>query len=116
MEHYNVEGMSCAACVAHVEKAVRGVEGVTDVSVSLLTNSMQVSGDADAKAICEAVENAGYHAARRGAQNDAAFKIGEDDLTDRETPKLLKRLSLSVLFTDLNIGHSHITSVFSILS
>ena len=51
MEQFNVEGMSCAACVAHVEKAVRSVEGVEDVSVSLLTNSMTVTGNADMNAI-----------------------------------------------------------------
>ncbi len=100
MDHYNVEGMSCAACVAHVEKAVRGVEGVTDVSVSLLTNSMQVSGGADAKAVCSAVENAGYHAIKKGAaaEGESSTGIREEDLEDKETPKLVKRLLLSVLF------------------
>ena len=63
MEQYNVEGMSCAACVAHVEKAVRGVDGVSDVCVNLLTNSMTVEGSAASDAICDAVEKAGYHAA-----------------------------------------------------
>ena len=42
MQQYSVTGMSCAACSARVEKAVRAVEGVTDCSVSLLTNSMGV--------------------------------------------------------------------------
>ena len=56
MEQFNVEGMSCAACVAHVEKAVRSVEGVEDVSVSLLTNSMTVEGSADISAIINTFE------------------------------------------------------------
>ena len=46
MELYNVTGMSCAACSAHVEKAVMEVPGVTSVAVSLLTNSMNVEGTA----------------------------------------------------------------------
>ena len=47
-EKYDVTGMSCAACVAHVNKAVEGVEGVNEVNVNLLTNSMQVSYDSPA--------------------------------------------------------------------
>ena len=54
MEQYNVTGMSCAACSARVEKAVRSVEGVTEVSVNLLTNSMLVEGSADSSAIIAA--------------------------------------------------------------
>ena len=60
-EKFNVTGMTCAACSAHVEKAVAKVPGVQSVAVSLLTNSMQVGYDspATAKAICKAVEKAG---------------------------------------------------------
>ena len=46
MEQYNVTGMSCAACSARVEKAVSSLPGVTECSVNLLTNSMNVSGEA----------------------------------------------------------------------
>ena len=46
MEKFDVTGMTCAACSAHVERAVRGVEGVKEVTVSLLTNSMNVEGTA----------------------------------------------------------------------
>ena len=66
MEQYNVTGMSCAACSARVEKAVSKVEGVTSCSVSLLTNSMGVEGNASAEDIIKAVEDAGYGASRRG--------------------------------------------------
>ena len=65
MEQYNVSGMSCAACSARVEKAVLGVKGVTACSVSLLTNSMGVEGNADASAIIAAVEKAGYGASKK---------------------------------------------------
>lgn len=47
MEQFNVTGMSCAACSARVEKAVKSVPGVTGCSVSLLTNSMGVEGTAE---------------------------------------------------------------------
>ena len=60
MQQYNVTGMSCAACSARVEKAVRGVDGVTECAVNLLTNSMSVEGTASSDKIISAVENAGY--------------------------------------------------------
>ena len=62
MEQYNVTGMSCAACSARVEKAVLKVDGVTSVSVSLLTNSMGVEGTASEAEIIKAVKKAGYGA------------------------------------------------------
>ena len=57
---YDVTGMSCAACQAHVEKAVSSIEGVTACEVSLLTNSMQVTGSVSPDEVIRAVENAGY--------------------------------------------------------
>lgn len=57
---FSVSGMGCAACQARVEKAVAAVDGVTEVAVSLLTNSMNVEGTASAEAIIKAVEDAGY--------------------------------------------------------
>ena len=46
-KRFKVNGMTCAACQAHVDKAVRKVEGVSEVSVSLLTNTMDVEFDSD---------------------------------------------------------------------
>ena len=63
-EKYLVTGMSCAACQAHVEKAVSGVDGVESCSVSLLTNSMSVTGTADPEKIIKAVEDAGFSIGR----------------------------------------------------
>ena len=62
MDQYQVTGMSCAACSTRVEKAVSKVPGVTSCSVSLLTNSMGVEGDASPEAVIAAVEEAGYGA------------------------------------------------------
>ena len=72
MEQYNVTGMSCAACSARVEKAVKKVPGVTSCSVSLLTNSMGVEGTASEAAILKAVQDAGYGASlQRGGPSRA---------------------------------------------
>ncbi len=101
MEQYTVSGMSCAACQARVEKAVSGVPGVTACSVSLLTNSMGVEGTASPESIIRAVEKAGYGASEKGAAQEkksGGFAAEEDALRDRETPKLRRRLVLSVGF------------------
>ena len=114
MEQYNVTGMSCAACSARVEKAVRGVEGVTEVSVNLLTNSMLVEGSADSSVIIAAVERAGYGAAKKGtgahgAQAGGASEPAPDALMDKETPKMKRRLIASLCFLIplmyLSMGH-----------
>ncbi|MEE3421031.1 MAG: heavy metal translocating P-type ATPase [Lachnospiraceae bacterium] len=104
MEQYNVTGMSCAACQAHVEKAVAKVPGVTNVAVSLLTNSMSVEGTASASDIIAAVENAGYGASPRGGEakrkSSMSAKIAEEEeaLRDKTTPALRKRLIASIGF------------------
>ncbi len=96
MEQYTVTGMSCAACSARVEKAVRSVPGVTNCAVSLLTNSMGVEGTAQPSAIIAAVEAAGYGASPKGGTK--AVRADEDALADRETPALKRRLIASVCF------------------
>ena len=95
MKQYTVTGMSCAACQARVEKAVSAVPGVTSCAVSLLTNSMGVEGTAADGEIIRAVREAGYGASVRGA---ASASAGEDLLEDTETPKLKRRLILSLGF------------------
>ena len=100
MEQYNVTGMSCAACSARVEKAVKKVPGVTSCSVSLLTNSMGVEGTASPAAILSAVQEAGYGASpkRASASKAADTSADLDALADRETPKLKRRLIASLGF------------------
>ena len=100
MRQFLVEGMSCAACQARVEKAVSKVNGVTSCSVSLLTNSMGVEGMASDSDIIKAVVDAGYNAKVKGASVDKNKKSSydEDALKDTETPKLVKRLLSSVFF------------------
>ncbi|MGN0907817.1 MAG: cation transporter, partial [Bullifex sp.] len=65
---YTVTGMSCAACSASVERAVRKVKGADDVSVSLLTGSMIVEGSASADDVIAAVRKAGYGASVKGSE------------------------------------------------
>ena len=103
MEQYNVTGMSCAACSARVEKAVSKVPGVTSCSVSLLTNSMGVEGDASPSDIIAAVEAAGYGASEKSVhaeegERQASLAAAEDSLRDKETPKMKKRLIASLCF------------------
>ena len=101
MQQYNVTGMSCAACSARVEKAVGKLEGVENVSVSLLTNSMLVEGPVASETVISAVMAAGYGASlktERGIDSNSGNESDSDEeLMDRETPKLRKRFIISVL-------------------
>ncbi len=128
IERFNVTGMTCAACSAHVEKAVRGVAGVDSVSVNLLMNNMVASFEepATAAAICLAVEKAGYGAAPAGAggaagncggqscsvngMNGRAAAGGEDAFVDHETPKMRRRLiaSLCLLLPLMYVSMGHL--------
>lgn len=97
---YMVTGMTCAACQAHVEKAVSRVPGVDKVTVSLLTNSMSVEGKASASDVVEAVEKAGYGAKPMDASSAGMSRLEaeKEALEDHETPKLKRRLLISILF------------------
>lgn len=91
MEKYDVTGMTCAACSARVEKAVKGVAGVKSCAVNLLTNSMMVEGGTPAD-IIGAVEKAGYGASKAGE------KRTEMPSADKETAKMKTRLFWSIGF------------------
>ncbi len=109
MKQYNVTGMTCAACSARVEKAVKAVPGVTNVSVSLLTNAMGVEGTAADEAIISAVQDAGYGASVKG-QGSANAAPAEDTLADHETPRLKRRLwwSLGFLLVLMYVSMGHV--------
>ena len=108
MKQYTVTGMSCAACVARVEKAVAKTPGVSSCAVSLLTNSMGVEGDASPAAVIAAVEAAGYGAVEKGAAAEGS--VTEDLLADKETPLLKRRLIASLFFLAalmyVSMGHT----------
>ena len=103
MEQYTITGMSCAACSNRVEKAVSKVPGVESCSVSLLTNSMGIEGTALPETIIAAVEAAGYGAARKNSGNaggegsDVNVPSYDGMLEDKETPLLLKRMTVSLV-------------------
>lgn len=98
-QKFQITGMTCAACSAHVEKAAAGVAGVDKVNVSLLMNSMTVEYDEPAtpQAICAAVEAVGYGAAPVGADGAGQTGSSADALEDRETPRIRRRLIASVI-------------------
>ena len=109
MTQFNITGMSCAACVARVEKAVNSVDGVNSCSVSLLTNSMGVEGNVDPQKIISAVTEAGYGASIKDSKNTSQKNDNDDALKDTETPKLKKRLIASLGFLAvlmyISMGH-----------
>lgn len=115
-DKFQVTGMTCAACSAHVEKAAAGVAGVDKVSVNLLMNSMVVEYDEPAtpQAICAAVDAAGYGASLAGTEGagtvDGTDGIARREaLEDRETPRIRRRLiaSLCLLLPLMYVSMGH---------
>ena len=108
MKQYSVTGMSCAACSARVEKAVRAVPGVSECAVSLLTNSMGVDGTASDEAILAAVRDAGYGASPKGDSGKKA--AAPESPADTDTPALKRRLISSLVFLTvlmyISMGHT----------
>lgn len=112
MQQFTITGMSCAACSTRVEKVVSAVDGVESCTVSLLTNSMAVEGNAASEDIIKAVKNAGYGAVPKAGGSTHKEKIScpdgaeagsiagtcKDALEDHETPVLKKRLFASLVF------------------
>lgn len=90
MKHYDITGMSCAACSARVEKAVSAVEGVSFCAVNLLTNSMSIEGEASDDKIISAVVSAGYGASVKGKEAPA-----QKPKENNDTKAILMRLIFS---------------------
>lgn len=92
---FDVRGMSCASCVSHVEKAVKRLDGVKDVSVSLLTNSMTVSFDdiIKEKDIIQAVKKAGYSAHLATEKENTTDSFSDEE----EMKNMRKRLFSSIV-------------------
>ena len=112
-ESFDITGMNCAACSARVDKAVRGTDGVKDVSVNLLKNSMTVEfdeGATDEKRIIESVEKAGYGAScKTESKSKAPERKSEDEKRNKEYETMRKRLISSIAFTIpvfyISMGH-----------
>lgn len=109
-ERFDVTGMSCSACSSHVEKSVGKLTGVENVSVNLLTNSMQVEFDEnklDTAGIIKAVEDAGYGAAVKDEHAKSGAKTsGQSDsqensglsAVEQNVKNMKKRLIVSLIF------------------
>ena len=101
-QKYDVTGMTCSACSAHVEKAVRKVHGVTDVTVNLLTNSMVVQAEDSLlpQAITAAVEKAGYGASLSHEAEKAFIQPEQkrENPAARQMHEMKKRLVISFVF------------------
>ena len=109
-ERFDVTGMTCSACSSHVEKSVSKLTGVENVSVNLLTNSMQVEFDEnklDTAGIIKAVEDAGYGAAvkdehaKSGAKTSGQSDSQENNglsAVEQNVKNMKKRLIVSLIF------------------
>lgn len=109
-ERFDVTGMTCSACSSHVEKSVSKLTGVENVSVNLLTNSMQVEFDEnklDTAGIIKAVEDAGYGAAVKDGHAKSGTKTsGQSDsqensglsAVEQNVKNMKKRLIVSLIF------------------
>ena len=102
-ERFDITGMTCSACSSRVDRAVAALDGVKEVSVNLLKNSMNVSFDpaiTSEKAIIAAVEKAGYGAtAHHGNGISSSGDRTAADTADREKKAMATRLAVSILFT-----------------
>lgn len=114
-DKFQVTGMTCAACSAHVEKAAASVPGVNEVSVNLLMNSMVAEYDEPATAadICAAVAAAGYGASlANGSQgtDTGSVESGRTAFEDRATPRIRRRLiaSLCLLLPLMYVSMGHL--------
>ncbi len=103
MKYFDISGMSCAACSARVEKAVKAVEGVKDCSVSLLTNSAAVEGEASAEAIIAAVEKAGYGATLKGS-SQSRQKPQKERNKNSAFPRFIASVVLLIPLMYLSMG------------
>ena len=104
-ETFDIQGMTCAACSARVQKAASGVPGVTEASVNLLKNSMELDfdgTDATAAAVVAAIEDAGYGALRRNAAGRGgagASAPAPGELARKAADEKLRQLVVSLAFS-----------------
>lgn len=105
MGKYKVTGMSCAACSARVEKAVRGVQGVKSCSVNLLTGDMSVEGEASREAVIGAVTAAGYGATSESAGESPKMEKESDTATRALLVRLFSSLGLVLILMYFSMGH-----------
>lgn len=111
-ENFDVIGMTCSACSAHVEKSVKKVPGVQGVTVNLLSNSMSVQydeGATGAQSIIQAVQDGGYDARVQGGERTKQGEAPAQSAAQQELSSMKKRLAVSLAFLIplfyLSMGH-----------
>ena len=107
---FDVKGMTCAACSAHVDKSVRKLEGVREVNVSLLTNSMEVDFDPEVVStdqICKAVASGGYSASPRGAAKAEKTAERPDNTAELKAmrTRLIASFAILIVLMYAAMGH-----------
>ena len=96
-ETFDVQGMTCSSCQAHVEKAVRNLDGIKSANVNLISNNMIVEYDEkklDENKIISAVVNAGYGANKAEDNSDINSKIKNEEIIN----SMKRRLIISICF------------------
>ncbi len=99
-QQFQVTGMSCAACSAHVEKAVGALSGVHNVQVNLMAGSMAVNyadDQLDAQQIIQAVVDAGYGASVKGEKANRDTRVDDQ----KELKTMQNRIVTSFIFLTL---------------
>lgn len=105
-EKFDVGGMTCAACQAHVEKAVAKLDGVKSVNVNLLANSMQVEYEnINENDIVRAVENAGYTAKKQGSVQQNTAKTGREAEIHSMKVRLIVSFAFLIPLFYISMGH-----------
>lgn len=102
-EKFKVLGMTCAACQSHVDKAVRGLDGINEVNVNLLDNSMTVSYNetiCNQNKICDAVNNAGYKAIPNNSK-----EVKNEVVKDKSFSKIIASIILLLLLMYVSMGN-----------
>ncbi|RBQ29516.1 heavy metal translocating P-type ATPase [Aliarcobacter vitoriensis] len=100
-EKYDIKGMTCSACSNAVDKSVKKLEGIKDINVNLLSNSMLVSYDEnvlDYEKIIKTVEDAGYSASLVSKDNSKKNDIAKENIAQIEIDELKQRLIISLIF------------------
>ncbi|WP_281558367.1 heavy metal translocating P-type ATPase [Thalassomonas sp. RHCl1] len=92
--HLSIEGMSCAGCVASIEKAINGVDSVTSANVNFAEHTATVEGSTNAEAVIAAIRLAGYQASELSSLDDTADKEQAEFVYYRQ---LLKQATLAAL-------------------
>ena len=99
-QKFDVTGMTCSACSAAVEKSVKKLDGVSNVSVSLMTNSMTIAYDSEVpeESVIEAVKKAGYGAQVHHKKGEKSGAVSTINPIEEELKEMKSRLIISVIF------------------